>query len=182
MPPAVNAEGSRPSGGDGGRSCRRCGTVAAERDHRCRTCSSFLPGNRPVNAFTARNTAAQTHGVRAFETAGRLDPELRQSVDEFRDGLISDQGGLEGLTTVRAGLIRALVHVEAVRRILFRDLVERGMFTPTGSPRATHDRFMATLDRWVKLADRLGVERRPRQLDTLDLADYQGEATPGGPA
>ena len=108
------------------------------------------------------------HGRRRYETTGVLPPDLRQSIDEFRDGLISDQGGLENLTTMQAGLVRLLVRVETLTRIDMNDVISAG----SGSSRfkQAHDRLLAAADRWLRVGAVLGVDRRQRPV--LDPLDY----------
>ena len=56
--------------------------------NQCAVCGAFLPSN----------SANLRHGFRRFQTTGALPSDLRVSFDEFRDHLISDQGGLDELS------------------------------------------------------------------------------------
>jgi hypothetical protein len=119
----------------------------------CVQCKAFLPGHQT-------NTR---HGLRRNHTAATLPEDLRQSVEEFRTALISDQGGLEELSAVRAGLIRLLVGAEVAHRIAGSELQRQGgIHTPNG--RLAFDRLMTATQTWTRVAERLGIERRTRQL------------------
>jgi hypothetical protein len=50
--------------------------------------------------FIAGNQARRTHGVRAFETTGRLPDVVRQTVEDFREAVIADRGGASELSTL----------------------------------------------------------------------------------
>jgi hypothetical protein len=117
------------------------------------------------------NQAARTHGVRAFETRGEsaLPADLRVSVDEFRAQIIADQGGFSELTAVQAGYIRRLSELEATARLLAADLTQHGLFTSKRRVRSTYNRWLETLDRWDRIAQRVGAERRARQVDPIEV-------------
>jgi hypothetical protein len=125
------------------------------------------PGNQcaACGAFISGNEANLRHGLRRFEVRRALPPDLKVGVEEFRDQLVSDQGGLDELTAVRAGLVRVLVDAEAGRRLCMRLVVERGLESKTG--RMAYDRLLATMDRWMRAAVALGVERRAHPVPTL---------------
>ena len=98
------------------------------------------------------NHTRRIHGVRAFETSGRLPDAFRQTVEEFREAVISDRGGPADLSTLQAAYIRRLSEVETVARLLAADLVSRGLTTPRGRVRSTFSRWLECLDRWDRLA------------------------------
>ena len=115
------------------------------------------------------NQTARKHGVRQFEQHGErvLPPDLRQTTDDFRAAVISDRGGVETLTTIEAGYVRRLAELETVARLLAADLAYRGLFTPKARVRNTYMRWLETLDRWDRFAQRVGVERRAKRVATL---------------
>ena len=115
------------------------------------------------------NQTRRVHGVRAFETTGRLPDVLRQTVEEFRQAVITDRGGSAELSTLEAAYIRRLSEVETVARLLAADLASRGLTTPRGRVRGTFSRWLECLDRWDRLAQRVGTDRRSR---TVTLRDY----------
>jgi hypothetical protein len=115
------------------------------------------------------NRAAQTHGVYAFENRGpaALPADLRISVDEFRAQVISDRGGVDNLTAIEAAYIRRLVELETVVRLLTADLAQRGLFTAKGRVRSSISKLFEGFDRWDRYAQRIGLDRCPRQVQTL---------------
>lgn len=124
--------------------------------------------------FITGNTARRLHGVRAFETTGRLPDVLRQTVEEFREAVLSDRGGSAELSTLEAAYVRRLSEAETVARLLAADLAARGLFTPKGRVRNTFQRWSEAIALWDRLAQRVGVDRRARALPTL--RDYLTQA------
>ena len=127
------------------------------------------------------NQARRTHGVRAFETKGQLPDAFRQTVDEFRQAVITDRGGASELTTLEAAYIRRLSEIEAVARLLAADLASRGLTMPRGRVRSTFSRWLECLDRWDRLAQRVGTERRAKAVAT-SLRDYLAQQIETGRA
>ena len=61
-----------------------------------------------------------------------------------------------------------LSEVETVCRLLVNDLVTNGIFTPGGrQPRATLDKYLAALAAWDRMAQRIGLDRKARKVETL---------------
>ncbi len=135
--------------------CLRCGAETPA-GNQCVACGAFLPAN----------AAALKHGLRRYETTGVLPPDLKQSVEEFRAGVVSDQGGLDDLSAVRAGLCRLLVDAEVGRRLTMNEVIKQGLATRGG--RAAYDRLLSTMDRWLRISSALGLERRQKQINPLD--------------
>jgi hypothetical protein len=130
--------------------------------------------------FMRGNAAALKGGVRRFETAGRLPDVLRQTVEEFREAVIADRGGVSELSTLESAYIRRLSEVETVARLLAADLASRGLTTPRGRVRGTFSRWLECLDRWDRLAQRIGTDRRSRPVTLRDyLAQARPESQPG---
>jgi hypothetical protein len=127
---------------------------------KCPGCGVFLP----------QNSEAQTHGLRAFEQRGEsaLPAELRDELAAFQDGVEADQGGASELSTIGAGYTRRLTEVEAIVRLLGADLQARGIFTAKGRVRSSYNAFLLALDRWDRIAQRLGLERKSRPVNPLD--------------
>lgn len=132
--------------------------------------------------FTEGNQAARRHGLKAFARHGEasMPPELRQHLDDFRTGLANDQGGPESLSTVAAGYVSRLVEVEAVACLLGEDLQRRGLFTTRGRVRSTFTAYLAALDRWDRLAQRLGMTRKARDLSMSDFVNAAAQQPDGG--
>ena len=124
------------------------------------------------------NQLHRTHGTYSFRDRGAtaLPNVLRQTVDEFRESVIADRGGTSELSTLEAAYIRRLAEVETVARLLAADLASRGLTTPRGRVRGTFSRWLECLDRWDRLAQRVGTDRRSRSVSSL--RDYLAQAQP----
>jgi hypothetical protein len=123
------------------------------------------------------NQTRRVHGVRAFETTGRLPDVLRQTVDEFRESVITDRGGASELSTLEAAYTRRLTEAETVVRLIASDLASRGLFTPRGRVRNTFQRWIEAVNLWDRLAQRVGTDRRARAIPTL--RDYLARTESG---
>lgn len=130
--------------------------------------------------FVRHNSARRLHGVRAFETTGRLPDVLRQTVEEFREAVLSDRGGSAELSTLEAAYVRRLSEAETVARLLAADLASRGLFTPKGRVRNTFQRWTEAVSLWDRLAQRVGVDRRARTVPSLRDYLHQAQATGEG--
>lgn len=117
--------------------------------------------------FISGNAARRIHGVRAFETTGRVPDVLRQTVEEFREAVIADRNGAADLTVLEAAYVRRLSEAETVARLLASDLASRGLFTPRGRVRNTFQRWTEAVSLWDRLAQRVGVDRRARAVPDL---------------
>jgi hypothetical protein len=128
-----------------------------------------LPGNK----------LAWKDGVRVYRDKGdaALPDVLRQSVEEFREGVIADRGGASELSTLEAAYCRRLGETEAVVRLLASDLATRGLFTPRGRVRNTFTRWIEGVAQWDRLAQRIGTDRRARQLPSLSAYLAQARRT-----
>ena len=110
---------------------------------------------------------AYAEGPRRAQLADRLG-----DLAGFRAALESDHGGADTLTTIRAGYVRRLTEVEGLCRLLGSDLVTRGIFTAKGRVRNTFGAFVTAVEKWDRLAQRLGLERRTRDLNDMSITDY----------
>jgi hypothetical protein len=105
--------------------------------------------------------------MRRYDTRRMLPPDLKVDIERFREDVIDDQGGLDELSAVRGGHIRLLVDCEALRRLSMNALLTAGTIESPAGRRAA-DRLLATVDRWLRVAEKLGLDRRARQLDPLE--------------
>jgi hypothetical protein len=149
----------------------RCGTTEAHTDR---------PDMCANGHFVAGNQARRTHGAYAFRDRGpaALPDVLRQTVEEFREAVIADRGGTSELSTLEAAYIRRLSEVETVARLLAADLATRGLTTPKGRVRGTFSRWIDCVAMWDRLAQRVGTDRRARNLPSL--SDYMTQALAPG--
>lgn len=150
-------------------------TAADYRDMRGR----FLPSHAvgATTRFTEGNGAARRTGVRAFEERGAaaLPPDVRDALASFQAGVTADQGGPGELTTIGAAYVRRLVELEGCMDLLVADLRTRGLMTPRGRVRNSYTLLLQTIDRWDRLAQRLGMRRRERQVPSF--TEYRQQRT-----
>ena len=140
--------------------CQKCGAQAPVGTTNCPTCGAFVPSNE----------ANLRHGLRRYQTTGVLPPDLKTDIDSFRANVISDQGGLDELPAIRAGLIRLLVDCEVGKRLLMQEVIRRGIDSRPG--KAAYASLLATMDKYLRIAVTLGIERRQRDLSVLSPADW----------
>ena len=146
--------------GSVGGACRRCGTsYTVGSVNRCPHCKSFVLANQE----------RRSDGTRA-----RYQPhELREDVDRFIAGVIADRGGEAALTTLQRAYISRLGDVELTHRLLCMDINQHGLKTESGAKyRDVLDKFYAGVDRFDRLAQRIGVDRVARNISGLSAADY----------
>jgi hypothetical protein len=156
------------------------------------TCSAHLPNGAPCGATTrhatnpsmcsrghwqAGNAGAKKHGLYSFQAhgAGALPPEVRTTIADFRAGVTADRGGASELTTIATSRIGHLAEVETTLRLLASDLARNGLTTKRGRVRTLFGQWLAALDRWERLAEKVGDGRAARRVP--DLATYLREAS-----
>ncbi|MCX6544417.1 MAG: hypothetical protein NTV05_08380 [Acidobacteria bacterium] len=159
QPNAENAPNPPNGGIDGAAAgesvtCPRCGLEQPSGRGQCSRCNVFLPANQ----------SARQSGIYAVQHPR----ELRQSVDDFVAGILADQGGESELTTLGLAYVSRLKEVEIVLRLIANDIVKRGLLTPSGGVRNIHGAFLTTVDRWDRLAQRIGVARKAKHANPLD--------------
>ena len=145
------------------RPCSKCKRPLPSYATRCDTCGAAQPGNQ---------IALRTG------TFAQIPPaHLRASADEMLAGVITDLGGESELTTLQRAYAHKLRDCEVIARGLAADLASRGLMTAGGKPRASIDRFLAVLRTWDVLAQRLGLERRERDVSGGGLLAWVAQNT-----
>lgn len=136
--------------GDGSVICSRCRTTNAAGVDRCVSCQAFMRGNR---------SAVETGLYR------RQQPiELRREVDAIVAGIVADKGGESECSTLLKSYIRELGEVVLMLRLLVNDIAAHGLLSPSHAPRRVLDAYFAGVDRFDRLATRIGVKREARPL------------------
>ena len=145
-----------------GVTCGRCGAQSPTGLDACPVCHCFLPGTQ----------AARKSGIYAQHPP----PDLLLVVDAMVTGIIADHGGEATLTTLERAYIKKLADVDITVHLLAADIARRGLLTPSGGVRNVYDKFLAGLDRWDRLAQRIGLGRRARQVpNPLDFIQGHDE-------
>jgi hypothetical protein len=132
-------------------------------------------GRDRYGRFLPRNKDAVTHG--GYAQPEDLPAPLRArlgDLDSFRQGLQTDQGDDAELTIV-SGYIEKLTSVEGLYRLLAADVMIHGIFTPRRRTRSTFHALLATIEKWDRLAQRLGMGRKARDVGGLSIEDYVRE-------
>lgn len=132
--------------------CPRCGADNAQDASTCVGCHRFLPGN----------VAAVTHGGRRA-----LDrPEALTAIAGEREELVKHLGGDPSL--LQADLVTDYARVDVLIESVAANIEVGGIFTPKGSARAAVSLLLTLLDRRMRLATTLGLERKAKPVNPLD--------------
>ena len=110
----------------------------------------FLPGNQ----------VARQSGVFAVHQP----PELLESADAFAAQVVADLGGEHELSALERAYVAKLRDLEVTQQLLMADIAHRGLVTPAGGVRRPFAAFLSAIDRFDRLAQRLGLSRRARQV------------------
>ena len=119
-----------------------------------------VPTHDDRGKFAAGNQAARQHGTFAVHQP----PELLEVVDGFETGLLSDLGGARVLSTLERSCVANLRALKMTLLLLAADIETRGLVTPHGGVRRSYAAFLAGVDRFDRLSQRLGMKRRTRRI------------------
>ncbi len=118
----------------------------------------FLPGN----------TVALRHGRRSTVVRRRIEEESRAELAERRQVIVADLGGFDQLSTIAIDVLERYLVAAALLGWMEDRLIVEGVVTAKGKRRSIHRAYLAQLDRVVRLASMLGLERRSRSVDPLE--------------
>ncbi|MBM4194952.1 MAG: hypothetical protein FJ202_11310 [Gemmatimonadetes bacterium] len=125
----------------------------AERPQRDPVTQQFIAGSTNAGKTLERSEA--------FWSA--VEPAKRMLVERVRTDLAADDGAAETLL----GLIDGYAEARLFRTSMFIRLVDLGgPITTKGKARALYRAYLGALDREMKLAQTLGLERRSRQVNS----------------
>ena len=122
-----------------------------------------VPTHDGRGKFAAGNQAARQHGTFAVHQP----PALLEMVDEFETGLLSDLGGESVLSTLERSCVANLRALKMTLMLLGADIETRGLVTPHGGVRRSYAAFLAGVDRFDRLSQRLGMKRRSKRVPSL---------------
>lgn len=125
-----------------------------------RTSTSFGPGN----------TAALQHGVYSQQVAAGALAEQAEAVaalDEQRREIETDLGGSAGLSRIRRDLVKRYLETQLIADYLGDNLRRLGPLTGKGKARAATTAYLQVLDRQVRLAQLIGLERTAKPVPSL---------------
>jgi hypothetical protein len=117
--------------------------------------------------FQPGNTAAMKHG--AYRSLDR--PEALIAMQGKRAELTQHLGGEPSI--VQADLVTDYARVDVLIESVARNIEVGGIFTPKGSARAAVSLLLLLMDRRLRLAVTLGIERRQKRIDLAQAFEQQ---------
>ena len=122
-------------------------------------------GHGPNGRFTKANVEAGNTLWRSEGFWKAVAPAKRELVEKVRNDVAADATAAE----TKLGLLDAYAEVRLFRSSMFLRLVgQGGPITAKDKVRALYATYLATLDREMKLAQQLGLDRKPRGV--VDIA------------
>lgn len=152
------------------------------------------PGNKAAHPLYSNRWADGTQRLHADGIA-RKHPKMatdtadvQQRLREDRDAIIADRGGAENLSRILISASGELAFVLFALDQWKAHFIDKGLTTRRGRVRSAYASYLSTLDRYIRLAQMVGLDRRPRRvpspaewLDSLPDRDEQLDASePGG--
>ncbi len=127
----------------------------------------FKAGNADGCQFQLGNKDALVHGGYSRQ----VQEDMRPWVTEVLAQVVADKGGMENLTELqRQAIEHGLGPLLAVMKSTGQDIVANHALSAKGKARAVVGAHQRALDRFVKLAQLIGLDRTPRQVDTFEAA------------
>jgi hypothetical protein len=84
-------------------------------------------------------------------------------------GVASDLGGAADLTTLQRHYVERIGETDVLIRLLVNNIETHGLFTSAGRVREVYDKLLAGMAAFDRYAQRLGLERRARPVNPLDV-------------
>jgi hypothetical protein len=159
-------------------SCTKCSTRSPAGTRQCTNpaCRCLLPGN-PGRTSEVPNLAR-------VEREGReaLSGEYAETFDSYVGVAVADLGGAEKVTQVEHGYIDMLATEFAISRMVGDYLFQANALTPRGRIRTAVGAYHAAVDRYHKLAEKLGLQRREgwREAHAAAWKEMQRKAAEAG--
>ena len=122
--------------------------------------------DRSDTRFKPGNQAALKHGVYAAKPVEVLPADVQNDIDAFRVEVLADLGGEAELSAIELGYVRRLLDVEAVVRLSALNIARNG-FTAK-----SEGMLLQGVDRWDRIASRLGMKRRVKTVADLTIEEY----------
>lgn len=117
----------------------------------------FLPGH----------TYSLKHGRKSERHIERLKAEAAETLAEQRAEIVADLGGEEALSRIQRDTLDRYLTATCLLAWMETELVAKGPLTAKGTRRALHTAYATQLDKVVKLAGMLGLQRRAKPVDPL---------------
>ncbi len=135
---------------------------------------------RNTGRFTVGNTLSLKHGARSARVKAALLPEQAEALAalaEKRIGIENDRGGVEGMAVIARDMVTRYIELDNVATWLSDNLQRHGALTGKGRQRAALTAYLGIVDRQVRLAQLLGLERKQKPVvSPLDYIDGKVDA------
>lgn len=128
-------------------------------------------GRGPDGRFQPGNTMRLQHGLRCERLLDH--PDIAAWHREQVAAIEADLGGEQQLTALQRAHVREAARLEVLVGALGDDLLARGVLTGKGRTRAAATLYLQALDRYLRVAQALGLQRRERPVPTV--AELLGE-------
>jgi hypothetical protein len=123
-------------------------------------------GRRPDGRAGQGNLLALKTGLRSTQLLGL--PDVATWHQEQVQAIEADLAGPSELSSLSRASVREVARLEVILGALGDELLEHGVLTGKGKTRSATNCYLQVLDRFVRLAGTLGLQRRARQVPTLD--------------
>jgi hypothetical protein len=111
------------------------------------------------------NAVALKHGVRS--TRILLNPDILAWHREQVIAISNDLGGESELSTLQISHVREVARLEVILAALGDELLNAGVLTPKGNMRVCTTAYLHVLDRFVKVASAVGIQRVSKRIESL---------------
>ena len=113
------------------------------------------------------NTLNLRHGLRSLKILDQ--PDISAWHQEEVETITADLGGAGGLTALKRASIREAARLELIMGTLGDELLAGGVLTGKGKMRAATSVYLHVLDRFMKMAATVGLERRAKPVNPLEV-------------
>lgn len=131
-------------------------------------------GRQPNGQAGPNNTLRLRDGLRSRQLIEQ--PDIAAWHMRQVEIITADLGGASELTALKSTLVRELARLEVILGAIGDELLQSGALTGKGKVRALTTLHLKVLDRFVKGAALVGLDRRSRQVPSL--RDYLAQAQP----
>src|SRR4051812_47144211 len=140
---------------------------AAELFERAREAVAALRGHgrRADGKAGVANTMALRTGLRSTQLLEQ--PDIAAWHREQVEAIVTDLGGDAELTTLARANVREAARLEVILAALGTELLEGGVLTGKGHMRAATTVYLQVLDRFTRLSQTLGLDRKSKRVPSL---------------
>lgn len=114
--------------------------------------------------------------ARKYPKVDRDDAAVALVITQTVDAIARDRGGRENLTTLQQRAIDHVVECDLLLQAWRNYFREQRPFSRQGRMRTGYTAYLSTLDRWMRLAQIVGMERREKDISLHDWLNEANEA------